>query len=78
MSEPRQLDLAGLACPLPLLKTKKALVGMAPGEQVEVRATDPGAREDFAAFCRQTGHRLLSLEEEGDVLVIRLQKAEEA
>ncbi|MCJ7556675.1 MAG: sulfurtransferase TusA family protein [Gammaproteobacteria bacterium] len=53
------LDARGLNCPLPILKAKKTLVGMAPGDTLEVLATDPGSIADFAAFCRMTGHLLL-------------------
>ena len=58
--DPHLLDLSGLKCPLPILRTKKALAAMSAGEVVTVLATDPGAPDDFAAFCRQTGHVLLS------------------
>ncbi|WP_037586947.1 sulfurtransferase TusA family protein [Stenoxybacter acetivorans] len=54
------LDLCGLRCPLPILKTKKALASMQSGEILTVWATDAVAPDDFAAFCRQTGHQLLS------------------
>ena len=46
------LDLTGLKCPLPILKTKKALAQMQAGEVITVLATDAGAPDDFAAFCR--------------------------
>ncbi len=49
-----QLDATGLSCPLPVLRAKKALRAVAPGEALEVRATDPGAVEDFKAFCETT------------------------
>ena len=54
-----QLDVRGLQCPMPILRTKKALAAMNSGEVLEVRATDPAAQDDFAAFARQTGHTLL-------------------
>jgi tRNA 2-thiouridine synthesizing protein A len=61
-----KLDAKGLLCPLPVLKARKALKAMAPGETLEVLATDPGAVKDFAAFCRTAGHRLVeSTEAEG-------------
>lgn len=53
------LDTSGLNCPLPILKAKKALSGMAKGTTLEVIATDPGAGQDFEAFCRATGHTLI-------------------
>lgn len=53
------LDTVGLRCPLPILKARKALQGLAPGAVLEVLASDPGAADDFVAFCRTTGHRLV-------------------
>ena len=53
------LDTQGLACPLPILKAKKAMGSLSPGAILEILATDPGAGEDFEAFCRITGHTLL-------------------
>lgn len=60
------LDTSGLSCPLPILKTKKALAGMAAGATIEVVATDPAAPKDFAAFCRATGNALLDSGVRGD------------
>ncbi len=53
------LDVVDLKCPLPVLKARKALAGLAPGALLEVLASDPGAAEDFAAFCQATGHLLV-------------------
>ena len=61
----RTLDLRGLSCPLPVLMTSKALRMAAPGEAVEVFATDPLASEDFSDLCRAKGHRLVSFRAEG-------------
>ena len=61
------LDAKGLNCPLPILKTKKALQTMEVGGVLEVLATDPGAVADFKSFCRQTGNELVSSTEEGSV-----------
>ncbi len=58
------LDTSGLNCPLPILKTKKALKGMAAGETLELLATDPGSVADIAAFCNQTGNDLVESGEE--------------
>ena len=54
------LDVKGLNCPLPILKTKKSLQQINVGETLEVFTTDPGSVPDFNAFCRQTGHELVS------------------
>ena len=60
------LDARGLACPLPVLKARKAMRGVPPGGLLKVLATDPGAPADFAVFCEVTGHRLeRSGEEDG-------------
>lgn len=56
----QHLDLRGLRCPLPVLRTKKALKSLAPGEEVEVLATDPQSPRDFQSFCETTGHTLVS------------------
>ena len=56
----RELDARGLNCPLPILRTKKALSAMQSGQVLRVLATDPGAVKDFQSFSRQTGHELLS------------------
>ena len=53
------LDARGLNCPLPILKTKKALNTLPGGGTLEVLATDPGSVADFGAFCRTTGNELL-------------------
>ena len=67
------LDVKGLKCPLPILRAKKALAALEGGEELEVLATDAGAPDDFAAFCRQTGHVLVLSEEAAGVfrLVLR-------
>lgn len=55
----KELDARGLNCPLPILKTKKALADMTSGQVLRVVATDPGAVRDFQAFSKQTGNELL-------------------
>ena len=60
----KELDARGLNCPLPILRTKKALADLSSGQVLKVLATDPGAVKDFEAFSRQTGHQLLSHAEE--------------
>ena len=52
------LDTKGLNCPLPVLRARRAMRAMAPGDVLEIEATDPGAVEDFEVFCEATGHRL--------------------
>lgn len=55
-----ELDARQLACPLPILRAKKSLSEMSSGQVLKVTATDKGAPNDFAEFCRQTGNVLLS------------------
>ena len=53
------LDARGLNCPLPILRTKKALAGLDSGETLYLISTDPGSIKDIDAFCKQTGNELL-------------------
>lgn len=59
----KELDARGLKCPLPILRCKKALAEVEPGQTLKVIATDPGSVRDFQAFCKQTGHEMLAAEE---------------
>ena len=70
----RDLDVTGLNCPLPILRTKKALSEMSSGQVLRVLATDPGAAKDFQAFARQTGNTLLANAEVGQVFEFFLQR----
>ena len=54
------LDTRGMNCPLPILRTKKALADLARGETLAVTATDPGSLKDMQAFCKQTGNELIA------------------
>ena len=63
----RQLDVQGMKCPLPILRTKKSLSEMDSGQVLNVLATDPGAARDFRAFAKQTGNQLLEVLETGPV-----------
>ncbi len=67
----QELNTRGLKCPLPILRFKKSLTEISPGQVLKAYATDNGAVKDFQAFCKQTGHIMLSLEEtkEGDISV---------
>ena len=61
------LDLKGLSCPIPIVKTAKAVKELQPGELIEALATDPGSVADFAAWCRSTGNELVEQSEQDDV-----------
>ena len=63
-----ELDVRGLNCPLPILRTKKILSTMSSGQLVRVLATDPGAVIDFAAFAKHTGNVIERQTEESGVL----------
>jgi len=62
-----ELDVTGLLCPLPVLKIRKRMTAMAPGDVLKVRATDPATRIDIPHFCAETGHRLVSQSEAGGI-----------
>jgi len=57
-----EIDTSGLKCPLPILRTKKALAQLASGQVLKVRTTDTHAVHDFQVFCQQTGNTLLAQE----------------
>jgi tRNA 2-thiouridine synthesizing protein A len=69
----KTMDLKGLACPLPILKAKKALSELPKGATLEVFATDPGSVADFTAFSEATGNPLIEHSEAGGVYRFLLQ-----
>ena len=69
------LDLTGLKCPLPVLRTRKALKVLAPGEQVEVHCTDPLAAIDIPNLIRETGDRLDSVKRNAERITFLIEKA---
>lgn len=71
----KQLDTKGLTCPLPVLKARRAMKDMAPGDILEVEATDPGSVKDFEHFCTAAGHRLLESSATEGVFSYRIEKA---
>lgn len=70
----RELDVRGVNCPLPLLRTKKALATMESGLVLKVVATDPGSVIDLKVFTEQTGHVMLATEEEGPEYVFLIRR----
>ncbi len=70
----KELDARGLNCPLPILRCKKALAEVTSGQVLKVMATDPGSVKDFQAFCKQTGHELLSMQEIGKEFHFHIRK----
>ncbi|MEG3641362.1 sulfurtransferase TusA family protein [Magnetococcus sp. PR-3] len=70
----KHLDAKGLNCPLPILKAKKALKDMQPGQILSIEATDPGSAKDFESFCAQTGNKMAKASENGDVFYYEIEK----
>ena len=68
------LDATGLNCPLPILKTKKALSRMDAGKTLDVISTDAGSVKDIEAFCNQTGNKLITTAEEDSKYVFTIEK----
>lgn len=70
-----ELDASGLSCPMPLLKAKLVLNGLASGQVLRVIATDPGSQRDFRSFARLAGHALLHEEVQEGVFRYWLRKS---
>lgn len=74
MNIDKELDTSGLNCPLPILKTKKALAEMTSGQILRVIATDAGSMQDFATFAKQTGNELIEQQIIGNTFVHTLKR----
>ncbi|MFZ3578323.1 sulfurtransferase TusA family protein [Virgibacillus sp. DJP39] len=74
METTKVLDAKGLACPMPIVKTKKAINDIESGDILEVHATDKGAKSDLTAWAKSGGHELLKDTEEGDLLKFWIKK----
>jgi len=70
----KSIDTIGLYCPVPLFRTREALELMNKGEVLEVFADDPAAESDIQSFTKRTGHELLKLEKDEDVLHFLIKK----
>jgi tRNA 2-thiouridine synthesizing protein A len=70
------LDLKGLSCPMPIIKTAKAMKGLAPGQLLEVFATDPGSVPDFKAWSMSTGNPLVESDQTDGIFHFVLKKKE--
>jgi len=68
------LDCSGLACPMPILKTKKAVDSMALGQILKMIATDPGSTPDIEAWTQKTGHQLVETEQDGNKFIFYIKK----
>ena len=73
----RLLDLRGLLCPLPVVKTAEALQALPAGSLLEILADDQGVKADLPAFCRSTGHLFLGFYQEGRTVRAFIQKVKE-
>ncbi|WP_409254192.1 sulfurtransferase TusA family protein [Bacillus sp. SCS-153A] len=74
MESTKVLDAKGLACPMPIVKTKKAMNELQSGEILEIHATDKGAKSDLTAWAKSGGHELVKHEEENDVFKFWIKK----
>ena len=70
-----QLDAKGLSCPMPIVKTKKAMDTLTSGEILEVQVTDKGALTDIPAWAKAGGHTILDKSEDAGVITFYIQKA---
>jgi len=65
-----RLDVRHLLCPMPVIRTQNTVAALAPGDVVEVCATDPGALHDIPTWCRINGHRVITaVSELGEVRI---------
>jgi len=70
----KEVDASGLNCPLPILRCKKGLSDMGASQVLKIIATDPGSVKDFNAFCVQTGHELLQLDQDESSFTFYIKK----
>jgi len=70
----RTLDVRGLICPLPVLKTKQTLDRMDPGQVLKVISTDPDAESDIPRLFKRIGHSVLDVRKEGGILTFLIRK----
>lgn len=70
----QELDCSGLACPMPILKTKKAVDALQTGQVLKMVATDPGSVPDVEAWTSKTGHKLLGHEKDGNRFIFYIKR----
>lgn len=68
------LDAKGLSCPLPVLKTNKAVEKLSHGQVLKVETTDPGSKNDMAAWAKRTGNLIVKQEEDDGIIVFYIKK----
>jgi tRNA 2-thiouridine synthesizing protein A len=69
-----KVDAKGLACPLPLVRTKKAIDTLNSGDQLELQTTDPGAGKDITAWAQKSGHVVVEVDVVDGITVFTIQK----
>ena len=69
-----EIDAIGLKCPMPILKRKKGLNSLEIGQTLRIKTTDKSAKKDFEAFCRNTGHDLISIEIKNEITTFYIKK----
>jgi tRNA 2-thiouridine synthesizing protein A len=69
-----EVDASGLLCPLPLLRLKKALMGVASDDVVKIIVTDPAAHLDFGVYANQSGHQIIELIKQDDKQIFYIKK----
>ncbi|MDF2002802.1 sulfurtransferase TusA family protein [Bacillus pumilus] len=74
MTSDQILDVTGLACPMPIIRTKKKMNDLKEGQVLEIHATDKGAKADLAAWAKSSGHELITQTDEGHVLKFWVRK----
>jgi tRNA 2-thiouridine synthesizing protein A len=74
MNISKVVDAKGLACPMPIVKTKKTMNELESGEVLEIHTTDKGAKNDLTAWAKSGGHELLKHEDDNDVLKFWIKK----
>lgn len=74
MNSDKVLDAKGLACPMPVVKAKKAIDELRAGQVLEVLTTDKGSKNDLTAWAKASGHTVVDMKEENDVFTFWIQK----
>jgi TusA-related sulfurtransferase len=69
------LDAKGLSCPLPILKTKKAVETLTKNQVLKVETTDPGSKNDMASWAKRTGNEVLKVEEGSGTFTFYIKKS---
>lgn len=75
MESTKILDAKGLACPMPIVRTRKEMKELQPGQVLEIHATDKGSKADLTAWAASTGNEVVKQEEENGVFKFWIKKA---